>query len=966
MPGSLAGAEDALARTRLRHVRCASLSAALLAAIGLAGWWSGFWAATSVRPHFPPMVPNTAVALLALSASVWLAAGIRASRLSRFGADATAVVAGLVAGVTLAEYVSGWDAGIDRLLLPAAARGAPLAGRPSINAAVAISCLVLGLFLRHAGSRRVRRAGEGLTWLAVATAFVAIVGYIYGVPPLYGIPGHLPQTGLAVTTAVALLLIGAAVSLVYPDSPVYLLATSRFLGGQVARHLAATALLLPLVGLLTQLGVRGGLYGPELGTAILVTAATVIGALVILVLGQRLNAVDVARESAVEQLSQAGSQLRTLFAQASDAIFVADLDGRYTEVNAAACRLLGRPAEEIVGRSITDFIPPEDVPRLWSDRAHLLAGGVQVSDWRLQRSDGRWVDAEVSARILPDGRWLGLARDVSAQRAAQEALAHAHETERRLRHRVEIAGDATLAISTALAELSERGLPHVLNVIALQSQVLTGAEFVAIGIGTDPEAPFDPFVSVGMPDSMAAAIGRRPRPVGLLGKVAREGRALRIRDASADPEYRGTPPGHPRIGSLLGVPIRFRGKSVGNIYVANKLGAAEFSDVDLRLMEIVAARAGTAIETAALYDLQARERAWLQAVIDQMPEGVVLANASGSLVHRNRAARDLLGALEHEGTLRMDLRFPDGRPVPAGEIPLTRAVAAGEPTERLELVVPGPAGALIPITVSACPVQDAQGHRVGGAMLLHDISVFKELERLREEWASIVAHDLRQPLTAATYSLKILRGAADRLSPHEQDALERAAASIVRMGTMIRDLLDMSRLEAHRMHIDAQRLDVARVARDVVDGMGDIEARIDLVVSGDAVMAWADPNRVAQVLGNLLSNARKHGSPGTPITVGIETKGQVVEVRVTNQGPGIPPDEIPRLFTRFARARRAQVAGTPGLGLGLYIAKGLVEAQGGRIWAESVPGATTTFSFTLPASPPHASAPSASAIHAGR
>jgi PAS domain S-box-containing protein len=460
---------------------------------------------------------------------------------------------------------------------------------------------------------------------------------------------------------------------------------------------------------------------------------------------------------------------------------------------------------------------------------------------------------------------------------------------------------------------------------------------------------------------MAAAVGHTPRPVGLLGKVAREGRALRVRDASADPEYRGTPPGHPRIGSLMGVPIRFRGKSVGNIYVANKQGAAEFSDVDLTLMEIVASRAGTAIETASLYDQQARERAWLQAVIDQMPEGVVLANASGTLVHRNRAAQELFGAREHEGALRIDLRSPDGRPMSAGEIPLARAVATGESTDRLELVVPGPAGTLIPITVSACPVQDAQGRRLGGAMLLHDISVFKELERLREEWASIVAHDLRQPLTATTYSLKVLRAAADRLSPPERDALERSAASMVRMGTMIQDLLDMSRLEARRMRIEAQRFDVIKLARDVVDGLGGREARINLVFSSDAVMAWADPNRVTQVLGNLLSNARKHGSPGTPITVGIEARGQVVEVRVANQGPGIPPDEIPRLFTRFARARRTQAEDTPGLGLGLYIAKGLVEAQGGRIWAESIPGATTTFSFTLPASPLAASSSSASA-----
>jgi PAS domain S-box-containing protein len=954
------GAGDAPARTRL--IRGAALAAALLAGIGLAGWWSGLSAATRVRAHFPPMVPNTAVALLALSASLWLSSCGGASRLARLGADTAAAAAGLVAALTLVEYASGWAPGIDQLLLPASARnGVPLAGRPSVNAAIAIACLALGLGLRHARPRRARRAGEAMAWLAVSTAFVAVVGYVYGVAPLYGIPGHLPQTGLALTTAIALLLLGAAVPLVYPDSPVYRLVMSRFLGGAVARRLLAWALVLPLAGLLTQFGVRLGLYGPELGTAILATVATVLGAFVIFKLGERLNVADVARSGALEQLRRASSQLRVLFSEASDAIFVAGLDGRYTEVNVAACRLLGLRAEEIVGRSITDFIPPEDVARLWADREYFLAGGVRVSDWRLRGADGRYVDAEVSARLLPDGRWLALVRDVSAQRAAQDALAQAHETERRLRHRLESASEATLAISTALAEIPERGLPHVLNVIALQSQALTEAGLVAIGIGTDPTVPFDPFVSVGMPDGMAATLGGTPRPVGLLGKVARQGRAVRIRDAAVDPEYRGIPPGHPPIGSFMGVPIRFRGKSRGNIYVANKQGAAEFSDVDLTLLEVLASRAATAIETASLYDQQATERAWLQAVIDQMPEGVVLANASGIPVHHNRAARDLFGIQDHEGTLRLDLRFPDGRPVPAPEVPLTRAVVEGQPTDRLELVVPSTAGALVPITVSACPVHDALGRRLGGAMLLHDISVFKELERLREEWASIVTHDLRQPLTAASYSLKVVRAAADRLSAREREALERSATSMGRLGTMIQDLLDVSRLEAHRMRIERQPIDIVEVARDVLDGLENHEARIVLAPSSEVVTAWADPTRVAQVLGNLLSNARKHGTAGRPVTVGIEAKGEVVEVRVTNEGPGIPPDEVPRLFARFARSRHTQVEGTPGLGLGLYIAKGLVEAQGGRIWVESVPGASTTFFFTLPASARVSSPPGASA-----
>jgi signal transduction histidine kinase len=109
-----------------------------------------------------------------------------------------------------------------------------------------------------------------------------------------------------------------------------------------------------------------------------------------------------------------------------------------------------------------------------------------------------------------------------------------------------------------------------------------------------------------------------------------------------------------------------------------------------------------------------------------------------------------------------------------------------------------------------------------------------------------------------------------------------------------------------------------------------------------------DPARIEQVLGNLLSNAAKYSTLDSPIGLTIERRGAAVEVAVSNAGPGIAPDEVPRLFERFYRTRGAQAGERPGVGLGLYITKGLVEAHGGRIWVESAPGETTTFWFTLP------------------
>ncbi len=143
-------------------------------------------------------------------------------------------------------------------------------------------------------------------------------------------------------------------------------------------------------------------------------------------------------------------------------------------------------------------------------------------------------------------------------------------------------------------------------------------------------------------------------------------------------------------------------------------------------------------------------------------------------------------------------------------------------------------------------------------------------------------------------------------------------------------------------------VDLASLVVDAVD-------RLRVTVTGHRVdvaterhqSAWVDPDRIEQVLDNLISNAAKYGEPYTAIRVASVAHDDGIEVTVTNQGPGLLPEDLPTLFSRFRRSRRARADRVAGLGLGLYIVKGLVEAQGGRVWAESAPGATS-FHFTLP------------------
>jgi PAS domain S-box-containing protein len=532
-------------------------------------------------------------------------------------------------------------------------------------------------------------------------------------------------------------------------------------------------------------------------------------------------------------------------------------------------------------------------------------------------------------------------------------LAKAKDTEHRLRAEVEALGRASSAVVEAVADLPGEDVSAVLHMVALHAQTLTLADYVAIGIGNDPERPFQHWVYVGMSPDVARAIGRVPRPVGVLGRVARNGEVIRMGERHDD-RFGALPEHHPEVGSFLGVPIRHRGRAVGNIYVANRPGRAAFSEQDERVTRMLAARVAAAVETASLYVRTSLQRAWLQNVIDQMPDGVLLYDEAGRLKATNQGVAALscadTGATDPLGNpILIDLRDPDGRALPAERWPLARALERHE-IVREEMLAYRRSGELTPVAVSAGPVLEVSGELSGAMVIVQDISVRKELERLREEWSAVVAHDLRQPVNAIHLDAQmLLRRKEDTLPEPERRALSRIVSSSRRLNRMIADLLDASRIESKHMTIEPRPVALDTYVRAVVDELAETLAgrRVRVAVAPEQVIS-IDRDRIQQVLANLVSNAVKYGAPETEIAIEAQPCGEMVEVVVTNHGPGIPPDQLPLLFSRFSRTRGARESRVPGIGLGLYVAKGLVEAHGGRLWAESTPGETTRFHFTLP------------------
>jgi PAS domain S-box-containing protein len=677
------------------------------------------------------------------------------------------------------------------------------------------------------------------------------------------------------------------------------------------------------------------------------------------VTAMHLNDSDIRQKGAEALIRQSEQRFSQLIGHAPDGIFIADLEGRYTDVNDAGCRLLGLARAEIVGKGIIDFIPPEDVPRLWRDRDELLGGGAIVSEWSLRRHDGQFVPVEVSAAVLPDGRWQGFMRDISDRKRVESELAAARENDRQLRAELQKVMGAATSVSESVAELPRPDITAVLQTIALQAQALTGARYVAVGLGTDPERPIEPWVSLGMPADAAEKIGRFPRPVGMLASdvVPESERSIRVDDVRRDPRFKGFPPSHPEMASLLSVPIRYHKRHIGNVYLANREGEVSFTAQDQRMVEMLAARAAVALETAKLYAGEAQQRAWLRSVIEQLPEGVIILDRHGRIVTTNRALLSFLndgrGPMEGSELRGFDLRLPNGAPIPPDELPSTCALQRGESSMGRELALFKPGNGLTPVLANAAPIRDDTGAITGATIIIQDITARKELERMREEWASVIAHDLRQPVSAISLSADALEMiCGPNLPAKAGKAITRIRAATMRLGRMVDDLFDASRIEANRLSVTPRAVDLGTLAAVVADGLRDETGDHDLVVdAAPRQIAWIDPDRIQQVLSNLLTNAAKYGDPGSEIHVDVSDRGEAIEVAVTNHGPGIAAEDVPRLFDRFWRARDARGSGTPGAGLGLYIAKGLVEAHGGRIWVESAPGETTTFHVLLPRAP---------------
>ena len=339
----------------------------------------------------------------------------------------------------------------------------------------------------------------------------------------------------------------------------------------------------------------------------------------------------------------------------------------------------------------------------------------------------------------------------------------------------------------------------------------------------------------------------------------------------------------------------------------------------------------------------ARDRGRTAAILAGMVEGVIAVDPQGRLQLANDAARQMLRL----DSLAVGRHYIEIIRHPAIKTLVAEALAGGTPS-MVELSPPrDPARVL---TARATP-SDAGGGAAGVVVVLHDITDLRRADQVRRDFVANVSHELRTPLTAVRGYLEAL-GESDIDADERRRFLEILMSNTRRMERLVKDLLRLARLDAGQETLERVSCDIRELLHAVLEELRpSLETRrqaVDIAIAPDAGKVMADPAKLHDVLRNLIANATTYGPEATRIRVGVERDAEHVRIAVTDEGPGIPEEDLSRIFERFYRVDKSRARDPGGTGLGLAIVKHLVELHGGHVRVENAAGAGASFTIELP------------------
>mgnify|MGYP001568718091 CR=1 FL=1 len=519
-----------------------------------------------------------------------------------------------------------------------------------------------------------------------------------------------------------------------------------------------------------------------------------------------------------------------------------------------------------------------------------------------------------------------------------------------------------------MAQDSSEALEHLLEVGRLLSSKLEMGELLSTVLGLasrvvgsesaslllldeeSQELYFDVALGLG-PE---AANFRLPVGQGVAGAVARDRKALILNDARSDPRW--SPKMDEASGfvtrSILAAPMAIKGRLVGVVEAINKRDG-DFNEEDLRMFEAFSSQASVAVENARLFSSLREERARLTVVFTEMTDSAILTDSEGALLLANDSARRLL-APDEKATLKTLL---SGMAV---EPPLEEILSGLTPSVAVEIVREEPKRLILAGRVTRTHLGSDGGSRGDGGpegflWILRDVTEERAKELVKQTFLALISHKLKTPLAAITGFAELLcSDLSDKLEPAQIKGLNAILTQGRKLSDLVSRLLNYVTLDAPGGAAPSKPCDVdevlAAALKNMTEWLGERGGQVSYTPSGAMVMA--DPYQLREVFKNLIENAVKFDSKAERLVqVDVKSEEAEVHILIKDTGPGIPPEHLERVYSKFHQIEQSFTGQVEGWGLGLAFCKKIVEQHRGRIRLESRLGEGTTAVVTLPRAP---------------
>jgi len=434
-------------------------------------------------------------------------------------------------------------------------------------------------------------------------------------------------------------------------------------------------------------------------------------------------------------------------------------------------------------------------------------------------------------------------------------------------------------------------------------------------------------------------------------------------DIRKDPIHKSQSMEREGVISAAHAPIMSRKRVFGSLTVGSRR-FHKFSKIEVELLKAFGFQLGMALENAQLYDETKKGKLYIENLVENAGEAIISTDAQDIILTWNHAAEVIFGYTKNEAVGKsLAMLVPPGHPAELED--LRAKVQLAGPTRNLEVRRIRKDGVMINVALAVSPIREEEDKVSGFLHMARDITEktryerrLRELDKMKSDFVSNVSHELRTPLTAIKGSAdNMLDGITGALNEKQTRYLGRIKSNADRLGRLITDLLDLSKIEAGKIDLKPADLPVNLLVKEVADVLRAVAAEkligLEVARFDEQAHVWADRDKVVQILMNLVGNALKFTPPHGRVTIAIDHAGsEWVKLSVADTGPGIPPLEAAKIFDKFYQMEQSNKQKAQGTGLGLAISRALVEMHGGKIWIETGIDCGSVFSFTLPARRP--------------